>query len=166
MKPLRIAFGHQARVGKDTACNHLVNRHGGVVLHFSDGLYRIAMGVQKELDKPMQKDPQLLQFLGEGLRGVYGENVWVDPLFASLKGIQGNVFVGDLRYKNEFLALKKAGFTLVKIEKKNRIIDRDPFHKSETDLAEQDFDYVIQNDDSIEDFYAKLNYLANSLRVK
>ena len=39
MSSLRIAFGCQARVGKDTACNYLREKYGGSVHHFSDPLY-------------------------------------------------------------------------------------------------------------------------------
>lgn len=162
-KPLKIAFGHQARVGKDTACAYLEERYGGITLRFASKLYTIAEGIQKELGKPIEKDVKLLQLLGEGLRQTYNENIWAQTLFDSIEECPGNIFVSDLRYKNEFAGLKKRGFTLVKIEKKNRLVDRDPMHRSEIDLVDANFDYVIRNDGSITEFHAMLDQLVLTL---
>lgn len=150
---MKIAFGHKCRSGKDTACDYLVSKYGGKKLTIAAPLYQIANYIQMTLGKTVKKDPVLLQTIGQSLRQLYGDNIWIDRLGNPAE----NVFVSDLRYKNEAAALKARGFTLVKIVKLDRTIDRDPNHMSEIDLDDYQFDYVIENNGTLDEFYQKLD---------
>ena len=162
---MRIAFGHKARVGKDECCKYLKSRYNGDILAFSDTLYEVCYGIQKTLNSNQQKDPKLLQFIGEGFRKLYGEDIWVNKLVEKINP-DNDTYVSDLRYPNEFQKLKDLGFITVKINRPNRIIDRDPNHISEIALDNYKFDYEIDNDGTLEDLYNKLNKLMGELYGK
>ena len=159
---MRIAFGHKARVGKDECCRYLRDMYLGDVLAFSDTLYEVCYGIQNSLGIPRKKDVKLLQFVGEGFRKLYGEDIWINKLVEKINP-DNDTYVSDLRYPNEFQKLKDLGFITVKINRPNRIIDRDPNHISETALDNYKFDYEIDNDGTLEDLHDKLDKLISNL---
>ena len=77
--------------------------------------------------------------------------------------------VSDARFSNEFEALKRAGFKLIKIDREEELraqfhetghISEFETHSSEWDVTMyQDFDMVIHNNGSLEDLYAKMDEL-------
>lgn len=154
---MRIAFGCQARVGKDAACEYLNAKYGGKVLHFSDSLYDILHYAQNTCGFSKSKDPGFLQWVGTWARNIE-DNVWIRQLMSKVPDTE-NCFIGDLRYLNEFLELKKAGFLCVRIIRTNRTIDRDATHSSENSLLNGEWDAIIENNGSIEEFYAALDAL-------
>lgn len=165
-RPLRIAFGSQMRVGKDTACAWLLERYGGKSLRFAEGVYDIGDLIQKYFDKPRVKDGPLLQMIGLGLREVYGKDVWVNRVESQIAANpDSNLFACDMRFPNEADMLRKHGFTLVRLTRRDRPIDRDPNHPSETSLNDYQFDLVIENDGTVEELYAKLDALVERLRI-
>lgn len=168
---LRIAFGCQARVGKDTAADYLRDVYGGECKKFSTPLYDILHFAQDRLGFKREKDGQFLQYIGtEWARGK-DEDIWVNTLLKSIEGSQSNIYVTDLRFKNEFKLLRKNGFKLVRIIRDKSINDptygnRNAQHQSEVDLLDiplEDWDYIIYNDDSIEEFYSQLDKLIEQI---
>ncbi len=153
---LRIALGHQARVGKDTFADYVIQKYGGQKAAFASALYQLAGMNQAFLRQPVEKDPTLLQELGTLFRRHYHENIWVDRLVDTLPE-NGVIIVTDMRFPNEMEAMKRLGFVTIQIVKEDRVIDRDPNHISEIALAGAKFDYVIHNDGSIEEFYRKID---------
>lgn len=143
---MRIALGHQARVGKDTFAARMAANMPTMSLAFADDLYTVAGGVQAAIGVPQVKNPRLLQLLGQGLREIYGTGLWVDRVVTKVEGVNTNIVVTDMRYVEEMDALKAAGFTTVRILRPGRPIDRDPTHISEIALLEAEFDYTIIND--------------------
>ena len=123
MKPLRIAFGCQARVGKDTACEYLQKRYGGVIYHFSDPLYQIMHYSQDVCGFPRQKDVKFLQWIGTEWARAQKDTVWVDHTLNKVP-VDQNCFIGDVRFRNEARALADAGFLCVRIIRSDRPIDR------------------------------------------
>jgi len=159
---MRQAYGHKARSGKDTAVNYNIEKYGGKIIRFADPVYKIATYIQTKLGKKIEKNPKLLQFIGEGLKAVYhDENLWVEIAEKKIKKIPSNtnIYIPDLRFKSEYEMLKKHDFTCIKINRKNRLIDRDENHKSEIDLNEVKFDKEIDNNSTLKYFYQKLNKL-------
>lgn len=161
-KPLRIAFGHKARVGKDTACNYLKNKYGGTILHFSDALYDIMNYAQKKCNFPEEKDPKFLQYIGTDWARSKNNNVWIDLTLQNLKDNE-NYFIGDVRFPNEIEALREHGFKCIKIVRPNRPIDRDTSHISEKALIDySDWDYFMSNDRDIESFEMNIDDLVTN----
>ncbi len=159
MPPLHFAFGCQARVGKDTACEYLKEQYGGVVYHFSDPLYQILHHAQDVCGFPQVKDVKFLQWVGTEWGRTQKESVWVDATLTRVPSDQ-NCFIGDLRFPNEIQALRDAGFLCVRITRTDRPIDRNAKHTSETALADyDDWDAVLTNDGTIEELHHKLDQL-------
>jgi len=99
----------------------------------------------------------LMQTLGtEWGRTHVGQNIWIDISTANLDTEQAYV-TEDIRFINEADAFRKAGFKIVKINNPRVPIIRG--HASEGELDNYDFDYVIENDGTIEDLHNKINGL-------
>jgi len=125
----------------------------------------------------------LLQLLGtEAGRNIIHPNIWVNALFADYKKIaynwdcDGNTtvkgypnwIITDVRFTNEAKAIKDRGGIVIRVnrtyytEDKKYIMGHDPFetHPSETALDDyNDFDYVIENDGTIQDLIDKVKAL-------
>lgn len=131
----KIAFIGFASSGKDTCANYLVKHYNYTKISFADKLKEIiasVYGIDKSLfDNESFKSSigpgghtwrHYLQYIGtEGFRYLYS-NTWVDT---ALRDIQNKhltkVVISDLRFPNEFLALKQAGFTIVFINRTSTI---------------------------------------------
>lgn len=172
---LRIAFGNKARVGKDSACDYLIEKYGGEKLRFATPVYGLAGAIQDFMGLPRKKDPALLQWVGVGMRQLYGDNVWssivrkhIDVIAHNAPSDNGessrNIFVADMRFINEADMLREAGFVLVRIDRPDRPIDRDPNHISETELDNYKFDYVVENNGSLEAFYRSIEGLMREIK--
>lgn len=161
---LNYAFGHQAGCGKDTASAVLVSEFGYERVYFAEPVYRITEAIQDILGLPKTKNRELLQFIGEGLRGVLGQDIWIRHAMKridELKESGKRVCVSDLRYRDEADALREADFTLVKVTRANRSVSmRDPTHRSEVDLLGYNFDLVLTNDGSVEEFRDRVRMMA------
>lgn len=160
--PLRVAFGHKARSGKDTAIDYLIQTRGGVRLRNAESLYDVCKTIQTTIGVEVRKNPLLLQDIGMAIRGIYGADVWVNTQIAKLNDRE-NFFVADVRFKNEFKKYRENGFILVRIDRDEslRANDRDPKHISEVDLDDVEFDIVIKNNGTLEEFYEKLKLIEN-----
>ena len=161
-----IGVGHQSRSGKDTVVQHIA-RNNCVVLRFSDTVYDIHDYTQKQLGVERKKTPQLLQIIGDGLRGVHGDYVFVTPvknkITSLLKSGCENIVVEGVRYLNEATMLKSFGFKIIKVDRQNRLIDRNPNHPSETQLLNYPFDYIIDNNKTIEDLKHNVDVMLGEL---
>lgn len=143
----RIAFGSKARVGKDTATDYIIGKLGGVTLRIADPVYDIAKYAQARLGLSTAKNPAVLQAIGTALRNALGEDIWINAALAQTQP-EGVFVVPDMRFENEFTKLATANFITCRIERADRIIDRDPNHPSEIgcDQLVAKHDYVIHND--------------------
>jgi hypothetical protein len=94
----------------------------------------------------------LLQRLGtEAMRNGLHTNVWVNALFADYK--QHNWIITDMRFPNEFDAVKKRGGITIYVLRPDThsLQSMIGVHESETALDNHKFDYAIINHGSIED---------------
>ncbi len=157
-----IAISGKARSGKDTAADYLRDKYGYEPIRFSAPVYSIVNYIQKTVGVPNVKDPAMLQFIGENLRQYYGEDVWVGILLRSLQPDK-NIVICDARLQIEANELAAAGIPILRINRKERPIDRDPSHISEVDLDNYPFNYVIDNDGTFEEFYAKIDEFITQL---
>lgn len=160
--PLRIAFGSQARVGKDTAADYLLSNYGGMKLSFSEPLYALLYSTQKYCGLHIQKDRDFLQFIGTWARNK-DVDIWVNMAKRKiLLSSETNIYVTDVRYPNEFLMLKNLGFKMVRIKRENNdrnMTNEQASHPSENSLSEADWDIVIENDGSLSEFLEKIEKL-------
>jgi hypothetical protein len=111
---------------------------------------------------------QLLQEIGtDAMRDVIHPDAWVNALFTDYKGeycgsgtsaelakeLQQNWIITDVRFPNEFNAVRNRGGMLIRVERDDLFrlgyIDKHP-HSSETALDGHSFDFVIYNNDNID----------------
>nr|QBK87376.1 MAG: deoxynucleotide monophosphate kinase [Marseillevirus LCMAC201] len=164
MTQLRLAFGCQARVGKDTACEYLKMKYGGGVYHFADPLYDILYYAQDLCGFQHQKDVKFLQWVGTEWGRTQKDTVWIDATLNRLPAKE-NCYVGDLRFPNEVTSLQKAGFVCIRIIRDDRPIDRDSSHASEVALANYNgWDAVLSNNGTKEELYEKLDDMIINFR--
>ncbi len=158
---VKIAFGYKMRSGKDTAVDHLRTMYGGVRLSFATPLYETLNSTLDHLGLSGGKDREYLQMVGTWARGK-NPDVFVNKLLEKLSSIKDEyVFVSDVRHPNEFEALKQEGFYMVKIVRPGVSEQREE-HSSETmldDLPEEEWNAVVVNDGSLEEFQDKLDSL-------
>lgn len=100
---------------------------------------------------------EMMQGIGEGLRSAISKDIWVIHTLARINTIlhtmPNHILVTDVRYPNELEALKARGFTMIKLVRDTGIRDN---HPSERDLNDNLFDYVIDNNGTLEELEEKL----------
>jgi len=166
VKQIRIALGHQSRVGKDSFADHAADLADVGRFAFAEELYKLVTAVQTTMGQPVEKDPMLLQEEGMLMRKRYGDDVWVNKLATRIDAANNDILIiTDMRLPNEFEWAKKNGFKTVKIVRPDRPIDRDPNHISETALANHTFDFIITNDGTIEKFHNLIDDLIGMLMI-
>ena len=74
---LRLAFGCKAGVGKSTAVDYLMQKHGGVELSFAKPLKNILLYAQQTCGFKENKDRGFLQWVGTDWARSKDENVWI-----------------------------------------------------------------------------------------
>jgi hypothetical protein len=113
----------------------------------------------------------LLQLVGNGMREYIDEDLWVKIAEIRIQEMlstdpKASITIPDLRYPNEAAMLKKHGFILIRVNRKNRVIDRDPKHPSETALDNfTGWDAEIQNDYSLEILHMMVDHILNENRM-
>lgn len=161
---MKIAFGFRMGVGKDEAVKYLSNKYGGVVIYFAEPIYDIMKYAQKVAGFPYEKDRKFLQWVGTEWARNIDNNVWVNKTIKKIPK-EGNVYISDLRFLNEFEALKINGWTCVKLirEVDNiRAGTGSTFHISENileNIPDKDWNYIIENNGTLEEFHNKLDKL-------
>lgn len=152
--------------GKSEVINIIKNIHGAnkvTNIKFAQPLYDLQRMIQEYLDLPRKKDRSLLQLLGTEWGRKKNPDIWVEMFLKNVekyKGFYDVIICDDLRYINEFNALKDRGFILAKINRP--VQDRLPYlyegdekHSSENDLSEvtdSEYDYFIENNSTYDDF--------------
>ncbi|MFK0290301.1 hypothetical protein ACIQU6_07440 [Streptomyces sp. NPDC090442] len=126
------------RVGKDSAADHLIQRHGFTRVSIADPIKRAALGADpiigwsKNAGEPVRlaktverygweyaKDtfPEVRRFLWkmsvDGVATVLGEDVWTDAAVRAIRAVSGPVVVTDVRLIEEVKALRAEGLRMV-----------------------------------------------------
>jgi hypothetical protein len=171
-KGLRLAFGYEARVGKDTAVDYLISKHGGYRLSFAKALYDIMSAAQEICGLPKEKDRRFLQIVGTEWGRERDPNIWVNIVINQIRrlGKDENIYISDLRFPNEVDALRKEGFTLVHINRPEvtrlqtfsaENVGGSTQHASEVALRGKEhlFDYRIENNGTLEEFLHRIDIL-------
>lgn len=163
-----IGFGHQKRVGKDTAGEFFVREYGFTQMAFATHLKTEAARLfgltdqqcngtteQKEAVIPAwgKSGRRIAQEFGEAMRGIHPD-YWVRRVEDKI--LSGRSYViTDVRYPNEAELIRKLGGIVVKVIRPSLGPSTDT-HPSEIALADYDFDDVVVNDGTIPEFYRKL----------
>jgi hypothetical protein len=141
---VKIAFSGKAGSGKDYAVEYLISRLGGTRLAFAEPLVAGLKVLHHHYGFGYAKDRVLLQTVGDWARR-REPHVFIRSLAERLSQLgDGNVYVSDLRMRDEAIALRGLGFVLVRVED-GRLVDTDS-HKSETELdSYEGFDFRVVN---------------------
>ena len=163
MQGVRIAFSGKMQVGKTTSAEYLVRKYGFVKLSFAGKLKEIAHDLFPEQFEKGEKPRKLLQDLGIKMREI-DEDIWARYVIRKVESLpkESNVAIDDLRFLNEYEAIKNVGFFVVRII---RDVPPSPFsnHQSETEVERMPFDWVIYNTSSFGRLYEALDRILMSV---
>jgi hypothetical protein len=166
-----LAFGHKARQGKGTAAeavvNYYNNKREAALLHlavnprissnfdsmypeaklfnFADALYQVC----REAYGMTEKDPTLLQSIGEGRRAEFGRDYWIKQLAPKVEAFKGIAVISDARYHHEVEYVKSNSGHTINVRRLYDdgspfiATDRDPLFVSETQLDGYNYDHYI-----------------------
>ena len=189
----KIVFGGKAKSGKDTASRMLVGHLGlrddevdiwaiaqpmkEIIMKMCPDASRqclfgpselrsnvISEDLLDEMGKPLTYRQALLDLGKLGRR--YNPDFWIRCLVKNIEASQDKTacLISDQRFSNEFEYLKKAGFFMIRMQRKN-ITKIDDISETEQDRIPNDaYDAVIQNDDSIEKLSARVKEIADRLK--
>ena len=160
---LKIAFGGVMGSGKDTCVDYLCTKYPEHTrISFAGALYDILSYAQEKCGFEKNKDRKFLQFIGTEWARSINENVWVDIVLG--KDIEGVGLLSDIRFPNEFNALKNNSWICIKVTRdnidKNRVGNGDNTHSSEisiNDIKDEEWDFIINNNSTLEDLYKRLD---------
>ena len=90
------------------------------------------------------------------------KDIWFDPIVVGTSGIRkSNWIITDTRFPNEADRVKKEGGILIRINREGLQYDN---HTSETALDNYEgFDYVVDNNGSLEDLETKIKNILNGI---
>jgi dephospho-CoA kinase len=155
---MKIAIAGKMGSGKSLLAKQFIEKYNFKHVSFAYGVKKVAMdvfGLNEEEAFGEKKDRVLLQKIGNTMRQV-DDMVWIK--LALRESNVDNVVIDDVRYKNEYQALKDAGFIMVKVmapesTRQNRLGDKfaNPEHISEVDLddiPDAEWDALIFNNAS------------------
>lgn len=164
-----IGLGHQAQQGKDAAASFLAPDFQRIA--FADALKEAALEVfpgwknlvEKSgwewLKKNVDGARESLQNLGVFMRNDVDPDWWVFKAFQTENDLEfgrgwSNFVYTDVRFPNEFAALKKKGAIMVKIWRPD--VNPPNQHISEHALSDAAWDFTIVNDGTLEDLKTKI----------
>jgi hypothetical protein len=111
----------------------------------------------------------IMQDIGQYFRDVYSKDFWIETLINSVKKENLNSFIiSDVRYNNEITKIKESFNDVISIRVERPSVQPNQYskHLSEVELDNYPFDYVINNNGTLEDLYIKLNSILLANIVK
>lgn len=170
---MRIAIGGKAGVGKTTMARYLAEKYDYKIISIADQVKFIA----RLIFDMKTKDRALLQEIGKKMREIK-ETVWIDYTIKRVfEAETDRVVIDDMRFPNEYNRFKENGFVLVKVVADReiciqRLRERDGDidisrldDESETALDNIEFENVIENNGTFEEFYEKIDKLMTKLGI-
>lgn len=168
-----IGLGHRKQSGKDTIAEYLVTKYGFRRLAFAD-LLKVLCGnvfgfshAQLYGDQHTKEanDPRFgfsprhaMQTLGEGMRTMFGPDVWLHAIASSLGDPRfPHTVLSDVRYPNEANMLRRRGAILVRVDRPTEATH--DAHSSEHSMDTYDYDTVLRNDHDIPKLYSAVDSL-------
>jgi len=189
---LLLGLAAKKQHGKDTMADWLRIMEGFIPLSFADPMKRsgaASLGTTPDVLEPYKEDPnfriqagvvyeelgmvdpiiditvrQFYQYVGtQAHREIpeFGDRVWVDMMNDKVAQV-GRYVITDARFENEQREVKALGGYVVQI-------DRAGMPNSDSHASEQVdhglADYVIQNDGTLAEFYAKIDEVLADIRA-
>jgi hypothetical protein len=168
---IKIALAGKMSTGKDTAVDYIINKYSGTKISFAQPIYDILTYAQKVCGFKEEKDRKFLQIVGTEWGRQKETNVWVRLALEKALKQDGNVLISDVRFPNEFSAVKDDGWICIKLIRNcvgdERIGTGSVKHKSEVALdiiQDISWDYIIDNNGTLEEFYGKLDKIIDNKR--
>lgn len=171
---IKIAFYGPAGSGKTWCANYVHDHYHFRKIAFAGKLKEIAKDLFNVRGKN-GSDRKTLQDIGQKMREIRS-SVWIDYLLDTAKTYEGEHYsdhpgfvLDDLRYVNEGIALRDAGFTLIRchvpqdtLEQRRRALYPDTpalsyYHASESEWEQIVPDYEVEStDNSAKDVIQKI----------
>lgn len=140
------------------------------IIGYQDGGFvRYATVIDESGYEAAKEYPEFRQFaqrLGtEGGRAIFGENVWVDLVMSKVRQLpEGSlVLIPDVRFPNEYDAIKEAGGYVVRVDRSSLEGDEHDSHDSETAWLDLEPDTVVRNDGDLSEFALKAHLLLEAV---
>ena len=178
MTKIIIGLAGRAGSGKTTAAKHLVDELGFTRLSFADpirnmvGDFLMDMGYGADyvdslltIEKNQVLAPigrssrQLMQSIGtEWGRDCVDNDVWVTLARRRVRTIDADLIVfDDVRFENEASMVRSLGGIIIHIDRGDLVADA---HRSEAGIMDDDNDFFVDNDHTIDDFCADVAMIA------
>ena len=164
------------RAGKDTLADYLQSKYGGKTIKFATPLYEMQEAIYKIARLPYPaglKDRALLQDLGTRWgRNTIDKNIWLNVMSATLDEQDNteDIYCTDCRFGNEFDLFKSRKAILIRVtrplEERLKYGATNLDHESESALdghLDSSFDFVVDNNSSLDSFYQKIDAFYQSL---
>ncbi len=140
------------------------------IIGYEDGEFvRYATVIDEHGYEAAKEYPEFRQFaqrLGtEGGRLVFGDNVWVDLVMNKIEEVSEDslVLIPDVRFPNEYDAIKDAGGYVVRVDRPSLDEDQHDAHASETAWLGLGPDTVVRNDGPLSDLRLKAHVLLEAV---
>jgi hypothetical protein len=129
---------------KTNTYQEILDKIGEIVLNHEEANFFIS-----KIKHHQMTVREVLQLVGtDCMRDNLHQNVWVNSLFANYQE-DSKWLISDTRFLNEAKSIKDRGGIILRV---NRQLESNTnSHPSETSLDEYNFDYVINNDGTLED---------------
>lgn len=176
-----IGLAGFARSGKDTAAKCLIDqgwtrvgladaiKEAALVLNpilrtgWAGNEYRLADIVKERGWEGAKLEPEvrrLLQVMGTEVgRDMFGQTFWLD---LAKKKFKVDTVISDVRFDNEFDFVKENGGIIIKVVRPWVVGMGN--HSSEIGFEDDEVDYVIHNDGTVEELHGKVLEIVNQLR--
>jgi len=179
-----VGFCGLPRVGKDTAADHMVAKHGFTKFHPADAVKDVALLIDPYVDgdrrlsslvdevgwteaKTHKEVRRLLQHIGtEAGRDFHGDGLWVDRTMADIDALPADApaVVSGVRFQNELDALRRRGGVLVRVLRDVALDAEAASHASESKAALLEAHYRLFNHHTIPDLHDRVDDLLDHLR--
>lgn len=148
-----IGLAGYAQAGKDEVAKVFVGQ-GFTRFAFADKLKQLATELQYWNGQKDELGRLHLQYLGNKVRDILGDDIWIDAVMRDIRHID-NVVISDVRYHNEIHAVHEAGGLVLRVNRPGTGPIND--HVSEG-LPEHSslYDGYIHNDGSLDELRRKV----------
>lgn len=99
---------------------------------------------------------QLLIDIGTKLGRSYNENIWIENLILKvnkLNKVQSNkmIVVTDVRFRNEFDALKNNNFFMIKLNRDDHTLINDISETQQDEIKDYEFNFILNNNGTLKE---------------